>query len=229
MPDKIEYFTTCKYHFWVILFWNGIHDKWNILDHLSNNINTCHRWSILEISPFVRFVIAIVGWRCYQTSNVCQSGTGRNSSWLGLSFFSVAHHSDVIMGAMASQITGVSIVYSTVCSAADQRKHQSFASLAFVRGIHRWTVNSPHKRPVTENISILVTLSCDRVLLGHVVMIGLWSIVLVPAYDKQAQSYNTALKVIYYYIMSHFIILGYPNNQFTHICHDCCIVTSTIA
>ena len=47
------------------------------------------------------------------------------------------HCSDVIMSAMASQITSVSIVYSSVCSGADQRKHQSFASLAFVRGIHR--------------------------------------------------------------------------------------------
>ena len=43
----------------------------------------------------------------------------------------------VIMGAMASQITSLAIVYSTVYSGADQRKHQSSASLAFVRGIHR--------------------------------------------------------------------------------------------
>ena len=41
-----------------------------------------------------------------------------------------------------SQITGVSLVYSTICSDADQRKHQSSASLAFVRGIHRWPVVS---------------------------------------------------------------------------------------
>ena len=53
------------------------------------------------------------------------------------------------MSAMASQTTGVSIVYSTVCSGVDQRKHQSSPSLAFVRGIHRWPVNSPHKGPVT--------------------------------------------------------------------------------
>ena len=58
------------------------------------------------------------------------------------------HYNDVITGAMASQITGVSIVYSTVCSGADQRRHRSSASLAFVRGIHRWLVNSPHKGPV---------------------------------------------------------------------------------
>ena len=62
------------------------------------------------------------------------------------------HYSDVIMGAMASQITSLTIVYSTVCSGADQRKHQSSASLAFVRGIHRWPVNSPHKWPVTRKI-----------------------------------------------------------------------------
>ena len=62
------------------------------------------------------------------------------------------HYSDVIMSTMASQITGVSIVYSTVCSGADQRKHQSSASLAFVRGIHRWLVNSPYKGPVTHKM-----------------------------------------------------------------------------
>ena len=61
-----------------------------------------------------------------------------------------AHYSDVIMGVMASHITGASIVYSTVCSGADHRKHQSSASLTFVRGkFHLWLVNSPHKGPVT--------------------------------------------------------------------------------
>ena len=62
------------------------------------------------------------------------------------------HYNDVITGAMASQITSLAIVYSTVYSGADQRKHQSPASLAFVWGIHRWPVNSPHKWPVTRKI-----------------------------------------------------------------------------
>ena len=44
------------------------------------------------------------------------------------------------------------MVCSTVCSGADQRKHQSFASLAFFRGIHRWPANSPHKAPVTRKM-----------------------------------------------------------------------------
>ena len=56
------------------------------------------------------------------------------------------------MNVMASQITGISIVYSTVCPGADQRKHQSSASLAFVGGIHRWSVISPHKGPVTRKM-----------------------------------------------------------------------------
>ena len=56
------------------------------------------------------------------------------------------------MGAVASQITSFTIVYSTVDSDADQRKHQSSASLAFVRGINRGPVNSPHKCPVTRKM-----------------------------------------------------------------------------
>ena len=57
------------------------------------------------------------------------------------------------MGSKASQITSLTIVFSTVYSDADQRKHQSFASLAFVRGIHWEPVNSPHKWPVTRKMS----------------------------------------------------------------------------
>ena len=55
-------------------------------------------------------------------------------------------------GAMASQITRSSIVCTTVCSDTDQRKHQSSASLAFVRGIRRWPMNSLHKVPVTRKM-----------------------------------------------------------------------------
>ena len=62
------------------------------------------------------------------------------------------HYGDVIMGAIASQITSLTIIYSTVYSGADQRKHQRSASLAFVWGIHRRPVNSPHKGPVTRKM-----------------------------------------------------------------------------
>ena len=55
---------------------------------------------------------------------------------------------------LASQIISLTIVYSTVCSFADQRKYQSSTSLAFVQGIHRWPVNSPQKASNSKNVSI---------------------------------------------------------------------------
>ena len=67
-------------------------------------------------------------------------------------YFGAPHYGDVIMATMASQITSLTIVYSTVYSGADQRKHQSSASLAFVRGIPRGPLNSPHKWSVTRKM-----------------------------------------------------------------------------
>ena len=64
------------------------------------------------------------------------------------------HYSDVIMITRAPQIHGVSSVCLTVNSGAGQSKHQSSASLAFVRGIHRWSGDSPHKGPVPRKKSI---------------------------------------------------------------------------
>ena len=69
-------------------------------------------------------------------------------------------------GAMSSQITSLTFVYSTVYSDADQRKHQSSASLAFVRGIHRGPVNSPHKWPVTRKMfpfDDVIMCGCNKV------------------------------------------------------------------
>ena len=74
--------------------------------------------------------------------------------WIRVSLtpFTFSHYDDVIMSEIASQITSLTIVYSTVHSGADQSKHQSSASLAFVWEIHRWPVNFPHKWPVTRKI-----------------------------------------------------------------------------
>ena len=69
----------------------------------------------------------------------------------GLEWIAEFHYNDVIMSSVASQITSLTIVYSTVYTGADPRKHQSSASLACVRGIHRWPVNS-RKMPVTRII-----------------------------------------------------------------------------
>ena len=53
---------------------------------------------------------------------------------------------------LAFRIASFTIVYLTVSSGADQRKHQSSASLDFVQGIHRGPVNSPRKWPVTRKM-----------------------------------------------------------------------------
>ena len=66
------------------------------------------------------------------------------------------------MSAIASQITSLTIVYSTVYPGAFQSKHQSSASLAFVWGIHRGPVNSPHKWPVTRKV-----FPFDNVIMNH--------------------------------------------------------------
>ena len=62
------------------------------------------------------------------------------------------HYSDNIMSVMAFQITSLANVYSSVYSDADQRKHQSTASLAFLLRIRRSPVNSPHKWSVTRKM-----------------------------------------------------------------------------
>ena len=64
------------------------------------------------------------------------------------------HYNDVIMSTTASQATTLGTVCPTVYSDADQRKRQSSASLAFAGRIHRWSVTSPHKGPLTRNVSI---------------------------------------------------------------------------
>ena len=106
----------------------------------------------------------VKGWRSQEDGEwgvsmefLCDMGLFSNgnlwSSWWchGMEMLS-AHYDDVIMGTIACQITSLTIVYSTVNSGADQSKHQSSASLAFVWGIHRGPVNSPHKWPVTQKM-----------------------------------------------------------------------------
>ena len=118
------------------------------------------------------------------------------------------HYDDVIMGLMASQVISLTIVYSTVCSCTDQRKHQSSASLAFVREIHRGPVNFPHKGPVTREM-----FPCD-----HVCMIkGVWvhklnrvTILVALMMIQILQSGHTLTYVTTAELQSHM-----PNNDMT--------------
>ena len=105
--------------------------------------------SELEIKLVLKHSLLLIG--CY----ICFKCRPINWYYL-LSLISVIssqtvwiHCKDVIMSAVASQITGVSIVYWT---ADESSKHQSSASLAFVRGIDQLPVDAPHKGPVTRKI-----------------------------------------------------------------------------
>ena len=83
-----------------------------------------------------------------------QSGAGCNHfghSLTGCGSYHI-HYNDVIMSTMASKIISLTIVYSTIYSGTDERKHQSSASLAFVGGVHQLLVNSLHKGPVTRKM-----------------------------------------------------------------------------
>ena len=96
-------------HFW--LFVNGLCPRL---------IDSPHKGSVMRKAFRCHDVVMLITpWHFYRHS--CQ--------WY--------HYNDVIMGTKASQITSLTVVYSIVYSGADQRKHQSYASLAFVRGIHR--------------------------------------------------------------------------------------------
>ena len=89
--------------------------------------------------------LLVIGWSEYRLGlHQLQWILGWRAPW--------EHYGDVIMGEIASQITSLAIVYSAFYSGADQKKHQSPASLAFVRGIHRGPVNSPHKWPVARKM-----------------------------------------------------------------------------
>ena len=88
------------------------------------------------------------------------------------------HYDDVIMDTIASQITSLAIVYSIVYSSAVQRKHQSSASLAFVWGIHRGPVNSPHKGPVTRKMFPFD----DVIMRGEAYYIEIW---IIPSWNFQ--------------------------------------------
>ena len=94
----------------------------------------------------------------------------RHSSSYYLRSKTIHHYNDAIMGAIASQITSLTSVYSIVYSGADQRKHQSSASLAFVRGIHRGPVNSPHKWPVTRKMFPFD----DVIMMLSLSIVGVW-------------------------------------------------------
>ena len=125
------------------------------MQHRLSLIGRIHKMIPVGCTHFLSLVFSSVSFTGIgSTSEVIRGTTGK--PWLksGTSVHSRLnyHYDDVTMSAMAFQITSLTIVYSTVYSDPDQRKHQSSASLAFVRGSHRWPAKSPHNGPVTQKM-----------------------------------------------------------------------------
>ena len=131
------------------------------------------------IFPFCNFAFA----------HILLKENWRNALWKELA--RSAHYIDVIMTTVASQITSLTIVYSTVYSDADQRKHQCSASLAFVRGIHWEPVNSLHKWPVTRKM-----FPFDYVIMGTMCIRDLNVVTIVSADMLLGRSSTAAMKII---------------------------------
>ena len=134
--DLIPQFHTGNYVYTPLLTCHELDGRKTCQTHLGiiyNHLNIVYV-TILKLWPILQTVyfFCAAQERCVLI-HVTGSGDVLTSSQVN----SYQHYSDVIMSTMASQITSLTVVYSTVYSDADQRKHQSSASLAFVWGIHR--------------------------------------------------------------------------------------------
>ena len=116
------------------------------------------------------------------------------------------HYSDVIMSAVASQITSLTIVCSTVYSCADQKKHQSSASLAFVRGIHQWPLNSPQKGTATRKMFPF----------DYVIM-GIWNILIANRMIMTKETFFNNSPPLSLYTLA---MLSYTSGQWQRVQHD---------
>ena len=128
------------------------------------------------------------------------------------------HYNDVIMGVVASQITSLTIFYSTsdclLNTGADQRKHQSSAPLAFARGIYRRLVNSPHKWPVTRKMFLF----------DDIIMLQLFG--MIPSLIQSTQS-AFPLKAVPIKIFDpdftgcHYEVIGFIRSLHTNVSSLC--------
>ena len=133
-------------HYYVTVMWIEFTQKSAQLD--------AHRTNMPEASPDGnRFPTSKTSrtWAFSQLLLLC-GRHHRSPVFVKIMVNYLTHYDDVVMGAIASHITSLTIVYTTVYWDSDQSKHQSSASLAFVWGIHRGPVNSPHKGPVTRKM-----------------------------------------------------------------------------
>ena len=137
-------------------------DVWSPETYTNGLINSTSAQTICNFTSQFRVCRCYGPFICWGTSNTVVSHESRRFILPKIRLFlkglsqltthETSHYNDILMGAMASQNTSFTIVYSAVYSGEDQIIYQCSESLAFVRGIHRWPINSPHKGPVTRNM-----------------------------------------------------------------------------
>ena len=143
-----------------------------------NECKTIDSQKNLEKETSIDFVVSIVHANCLVSvsKDTAIQWSISTTVHTGVKF----HYNDVIMGAIASQITSLTIVYSNDYSDADQRKNQIPASLAVVRGIHRGPGYSPHKWPVTRKMfpfdDVIMLTHCGPVMsCGSIELVQYWN------------------------------------------------------
>ena len=119
----------------------------------------CNFHNIILAGPIFISYLHIVSRRCV----VCKFSLQNSKFWIFAIFLicnsdfvviwlGMWHYRDVIMGMMASQITSLTIVYSTVIQAQIKENIKAQRHWPFLWGIHRSPVNSLHKWPVTRTM-----------------------------------------------------------------------------
>ena len=121
-------------------------------------------------------------------------------------------------------ITSPTIVYSTVYSGTDQRKHQNSASLGFVRRIHRWPVNSPHKWSVTRKMFPFGDIIMSTVFYKcYLIMIWQTRILIHLIYDPKVnnmlakRNWHLHDKYVYFFVAWQLIIIGVIQKRYRNV------------
>ena len=128
--------------------------KWPLNDDqistliFSVSIDSYTGFALFRRSTVPEFSIHIFYWALPHHLEITNTVLGCLASRYISNYIELVHYDDVIMDTIASLITSLTIVYSTVHWDADQRKHQSSASLAFVWGIPAQMASN------AENVSI---------------------------------------------------------------------------
>ena len=195
-----------RFHEISVVFWkttSARNSLWYSYYHMHHYHDACNKnfgVGVWDVQLKLKSNSKLTKYRCFNCFDTFHKlPKFQNESGNRLLNHPAKYNNDVIIGEIASQITSLTIVYSTIYSDADQIKYQSSASLAFVRGIHRGQVNSPHKWPVMRRMFPFDDVIMENWIEGniHCVVISLpisWWLRFINVYGDTAISLCTVYK-----------------------------------